>query len=159
MIQQHHEQKSKIIATIKRSLAELKQKADGVEYRYALGEIPESSYRVAMEKLNQSITDENQKLKLHELNFSNTLRIAHQAVLISSELASYWKHGDLKRRQELQQIAFPMGIKYDKEKGIPRTLCVNEVFRVIRSISDDCMDKKTKSDSWLTQKSPFVEKR
>ena len=86
------------------------------------------------------------------------MRIAHQAVLISSELASYWKYGDLKRRQKLQLIAFPMGIKYDKEKGIPRTLCVNEVFRVIRAISEDYKDRKTKSDSWKTQKSPFVEK-
>ena len=52
-----------------------------------------------------------------------------------------------------------MGIKYDKEKGISRTLCVNEVFRVIHAISKDYKDRKTKSDSWLTQKSPYVEKR
>ena len=52
-----------------------------------------------------------------------------------------------------------MGIKYEKEKGISRTLCVNEVFCVIRSISDDYENNETKSDSWLTQKSPFVEKR
>ena len=159
MIQQHQTRKSKIIVTIKKDIVELNQKADSVEYRYALGEIPESSYRVAMERLNKSIADENQKLKLHELNISNTLRIAHQAVLMSSRLVSYWRYGDLKRRQKIQRIAFPMGIKYDKEKGISRTLCVNEVFRVIRAISEDYKDRKTKSDSWKTQKSPYVEKR
>ena len=158
-IQQRHEMKSKIIATIKKDIADLKQKIDGVEYRYALGEIPESAYRVAMERLNQSIVEESQKLKLQEDNFSNTLRTMHQVVLFSSRLVSCWQYGDLKRRQEIQKIAFPMGIKYNKEKGISRTLYVNEVILVIRNISDYCKARKTKSDSWLNQKSPFVEKR
>ena len=159
LLQQHHDKKSKIVAVIKKEIADLKEKSDGVEYRYALSEIPESSYRVAIDKLNQSIAESEQKLRLHESNFSNTLRIAHQAVLISCQLASYWKEGDFKKRQKIQKIAFPMGIKYDKEKGISRTLCVNEVFRVIRDISDDYKNNKTKSDSDLSSKSPFVEKR
>ena len=127
LLQQHHDKKSKIVAVIKKEIADLKEKSDGVEYRYALGEIPESSYRVAIDKLNQNIAESEQKLRLHESNFSNTLRIAHQAVLMSCQLASCWKEGDFKKRQKLQKIAFPMGIKYDKEKGISRTLCVNEV--------------------------------
>ena len=58
----------------------------------------------------------------------------------------------------MQKIAFSMGIKYDKERGISRTLCVNEVFRVIRAVSDSCDDSKSKSDFDLSSKSPFVEK-
>ena len=158
MLQQHHDKKSKIVTSIKKEIAELKQKSEGVEYRYALGEIPESSYQVAIDKLNKNIAESEQKLRLHESNFSNTLRIAHQAVLMSCQLASYWKNGDLKKRQHLQKIAFPMGIKYDKEKGISRTLSVNEVLRVIRSISDDYKEGETKSDFDLSSKSPFVEK-
>jgi len=159
LLQLHHDKKSKIVAVIKKEIAELQQKSDGVEYRYALGEIPESSYRVAIEKLRQGISENEQKLKLHESNFSNTLRIAHQAVLMSCQLAYYWETGDYKKRQKIQKIAFPMGIKYDKEKGISRTLCVNEVFRIIRSISEDCTNRKTKSDFDLSSKSPYVEKR
>ena len=159
LIQQHHENKSKVTSIIKKELEELKQKADGVEYRYALGEIPESSYRVAIEKLGQSIADNEKKLKLHESKLSNTLRVAYQAVLMSSLLADYWKTGDFIKRQKLQKIAFPMGVTYDKEKAIYRTLCVNEVFRVIRAISYDYSDGKQKSDFDLSSKSPFVEKR
>ena len=77
---------------------------------------------------------------------------------MSSLLVDYWKTGDFIKRQKLQKIAFPMGVTYDKEKAIYRTLCVNEVFRVIRAISCDYNEGKQKSDFDLSSKSPFVEK-
>ena len=51
------------------------------------------------------------------------------------QLGSLWKNGSFIIRQKIQNLAFPEGVKWDREKDIPRTDVENEALKVMRLLS------------------------
>ena len=53
---------------------------------------------------------------------------------------------EFKTKQQLQQLVFPEGIRYDKKKGVVRTSKVNSLFDAITLLASDT-SKNKKADS------------
>ena len=51
------------------------------------------------------------------------------------KLGGLWKNGSFIIRQKKQNLAFPEGVKWDREKDIPRTDVENEALKVMRLLS------------------------
>ena len=65
-----------------------------------------------------------------------------KVTLTICQLDSLWSNGNYDIRQKIQILAFPEGVKRDREKDIPRTDVENEVLRVIRLLSNTYKDDK-----------------
>ncbi len=149
----------KNITVLHKRETETKGKLEDVEYRFALGDIPESAYRVAKKRLTDERSEILKEVEEVENQLSNTFPSYSRVVATSCKLGSLWDNSDFKTRQRVQNLVFPQGVRYNRTERNYRTLYVNEVFRVIRDISSDCGDEQSKSDSDYPSKSPFVEKR
>lgn len=147
------------ITTLRKRETETKSKLDEVEYRFALGEIPDTAYKVAKKRLTDERNEILKEVEDLETQLSNTFPSYSRVVATACKLGSLWNNSDFKTRQRLQNLVFPKGVRYNRFLRNYRTLCTNEVFCVIHEISGSCDDMKSKSDSDCSSESPFVEKR
>ena len=148
-------------AVLKKRATELSKQIDELHATYALnyGKMPQVVYEAGLCKLQGELTNVLSQIKednVDEQNLSNTMSLVDFAIVMSSKLGSLWDNGSFKNKQCLQQLVFPEGLYYDREKMDYRTPVVNTCFSVIKGISDDCEMGKTKSDSDSASKSLSV---
>ena len=63
-------------------------------------------------------------------------------IVTVSELGTLWHTSSFAIQQKIQNLAFPEGVKWDREQDIPRTDVENEALRVIRLLSSAYKDGK-----------------
>lgn len=146
------------IIALRKCETEVSEKLDNVEYRFAIGEIPESAYIVAKKRLSEEkskIINDKEEI---ENQLSNTFPSIDKIMLMCCKLGDLWQNSSFKERQKLQNLAFPNGVRYSRLLGNYRTPSANKVLTLIREISDSYEDDKSKSDSDYPSESPFVEK-
>ena len=74
---------------------------------------------------------------------SSNLSVDVERIIVTiSELGTLWQTSSFAIRQKIQNLAFPEGVKWDREKDIPRTDVENEALRVIRLLSTTCESDK-----------------
>ena len=146
---------------LKRKATELSKQIEELHANYGLhfNEMPKVAYEAGINKLQgelsvvySQIKDDNEGGQ----NISNAMSLIDAAVVMSSKLSTLWERGTFKNKQSLQQIVFPEGLLYDREKMGYRTPVVNSCFSVIKGISDDYKWSKTKCDSDSSSKSHLV---
>ena len=63
---------------------------------------------------------------------------------MSCKLGSLWNDSNFVDRQKVQNLVFPSGIYFDKEKDDYRTENENEVFKIFRRFTEIYKDEKKK---------------
>ena len=75
---------------------------------------------------------------------SNMMKYINQTIEMSCKLGSLWNDSNFVDRQKVQNLVFPSGIYFDKEKDDYRTENENEVFKISADLQRVTRMKKKK---------------
>ena len=114
----------------------LRDKKYGLVARFGLNEIPSDVYTATVAGLNDQLAAIETKLIEAAKFTSNHTMDVDAIVATCCKLADLWKKGGLEVRQRIQDLAYPDGVNWSREDGIPRTISENAALRAFRSISD-----------------------
>ena len=128
--------------SVKKTITELSTKIESIEERYALGEINSAIYKKFKDKYESQKQELQSKIENPTLNSSNLELAIDKALNLSESLEKIWTEGDLKQKQNLQNLVFPSGLGYDKSNDRVRTLKVNAIFGSIPILSKEISNIK-----------------
>ena len=128
----------KLESELKSKESKLGNQREQVKIRYGLGEIPTDVYETTIRSINTQLEGIDIELTRISKSTSNLSFDVERILLTACQLSSLWSNGSLDIRQKIQNLAFPEGVKWDREKDIPRTDVENEALRVIRLLSTTC---------------------
>ena len=131
---------------LKARITKLNAQKDDVSMRYGLGEIPGEVYRLTNDALTKRISDAEAELKEAENNSSNFSNVVDSAVAIACNLKALWSNGNYEMRQEVQNMAFPEGIVWDRQNDNYLTPKENLALVTFCSISDSYSLDGTKKE-------------
>lgn len=137
-----NQQNSNVVKTLKTQLGDIEKKIDTIEERFVLGEISPELYNKHLEKFKiekHAIEAEIEKCNLELSNLDNFI---NYAITMTGNLSKYWESSNTTRKQKIQNLMFPDGILYNKEKGIYRTEKVNGIISYIAELSKGLGEKK-----------------
>lgn len=111
-----------------------KQRETVIE-RFVVGNIPKDVYDISRKKLDKDIDGITIEILKLENNSSNPVKNVHRLIITSCILSDLWKYGSFEGRQKIQKLAFPDGVIWNKQNGIPRTITENSVLSLFRCMS------------------------
>lgn len=152
-----NEEQDKEVKTIKANKTEIENKIKKVQVRLGLGEISKEIYDTTIGALQTELYKINTQLNSYSKKLSNIDKTANSISTTSCKLVSLWNNGNYHDKVKLQKSVFPEGVLWDKFNESFRTLKINRVFDVIRSLTDNYNDKKERSDNKTTPLSHLVE--
>lgn len=100
-----------------------------------------------MEALQQKSAEIEMEMAKVKRNLSNLSSRIDTIVATCSMLGSLWRNGELEMCEKIQNLLFPNGILWDKEKGDYRTIEENAALSLIKRISTDYKNKKEENSS------------
>lgn len=120
---------------LRKRLTEVEREIKDCKIRFATGKIDEEAYQAAKEELCSRRDMISLQLDDCQINLSNLESAVPEVVATCSKLESLWHDGDLETKRKVQDLVFPNGIVWDKEKRNYRTTGRNKVFDLIEKIS------------------------
>jgi DNA invertase Pin-like site-specific DNA recombinase len=127
---------------LNKQLTEINKKLDSLEERFAIGEINKELF----EKFTKKYSDEKlpilQELQITEKELSNLEKYVSFALQMAANLPILWGKANHTEKLQLQNLLFPNGIFYSKEKNGYRTEKVNLIFSKIAAKSREAEDNK-----------------
>jgi len=123
------------LAELRKQRTVAKKQRESVMMRYGMGEIPKEVYDLTKTKLDRDLDHLNVEISKLEKNSSNQVSDVNRLILTSCKLSDLWENGTYEIRQNLQKLAFPNGVIWDKEIQKPRTITENGVLTILRSLS------------------------
>ncbi len=124
-------------------LTELTKKLETLEERHAFDEIKEELFERVSAKLKDEIASLKASLDNVKKKLSNPEKFIDHSLKICSNLSTLWVSDKYDEKVKLQELLFPNGILYDREKGNYRTLKVNTILQLTHSFSKGLKHKKT----------------
>ena len=86
-------------------------------------------------------------LSLTEMGVSNLENALESAMAYALKLAPMWAFSDYENKQKLQNLVFPSGMTYNREKDECRTSRINSVFAYMASLARVLENEKTGNSS------------
>ena len=108
----------------------------------AIDAIDDEIYQGAIAELTDKKLKVEKELEKENIKLSNFEHHIHNVVLTCFELGNIWRNGTLEICQNIQHLAFPEGVEWDKSVQNYRTPTINEALNIIRKFSDNYADKK-----------------
>ena len=96
-------------------------KIELIQSKFGLGEINSEIYMAIMSELNSRLAEIRRELEDAGKNLSNMMKYINQTIEMSCKLGSLWNDSNFVDRQKVQNLVFPSGIYFDKEKDDYRT--------------------------------------
>ncbi len=130
----------------KTQLTEVNKKIEALEEKFILEEINRELYDKFLLKYKTEKRNIEEKLANTQLDLSNLEKFVKKYIDLCLELPLFWEKASFHAKMEIQNIVFPEGILYDREKSNYRTPKVNRVILAIASISkslEDAIKRKT----------------
>ncbi len=141
---------------LKGQVDEINKKLHRLEERFILEEISKPMF----EKYNAIFLEEKKKIEdemsQSTVRVSNLEECVDYVLLTSAKLATAWDSSDYKRRQDLQFLVFPEGMKYDRKKDECRTEKVDEIFEYMTRLNRVLREKENGNCKENLQFPPFV---
>lgn len=141
IISENEEQRKKEVI-LKKQKTEISNKLKNCKVRFGMGDIDEDIYQAT----NTTLQDKLDKIELElakcRKDLSNFNKEVDEVFAICCKLDHLWKNSSLETSQKLQNLLFPNGILWDKEKDDYRTFNENEALSVIAKISRSYENKK-----------------
>ena len=144
VLRKGEENQSEQMRVLKARVTKLNAQKEDVMMRYGLGELPVDVYRLTIDGLTKKISEAEAQLKEAENNSSNFSNTVESVVAIACSLRGLWSNGDFEMRQEVQKMAFPEGIVWDRENCNYLTPKENLALVAFRSISDSYKNSSIK---------------
>ncbi len=142
MIHSDNEEQRKNEVLLKKQKTECLNKLRNCKVRFGMGDIDEDIYQ----ETNAALQDKLDKIELElakcRKDLSNFDSEVDEVFAICCKLDCLWKNSSLETSQKLQNLLFPNGILWDKEKEDYRTFDENEALSVIARISKSYENKK-----------------
>ena len=130
---------------LKATYNEAKKKLDTIEERYAIGEIDRILYEKYQPKYEKECVDLNDQISRFG-NYSSTLeKVQKYALDITLNLLTIWESSNLDGKKVLQNMLFPEGIYYNREKDLFRAKRANSFFTIIGVLSGNYSNKNSNS--------------
>ncbi len=142
MILSDNEEQRKNESLLKKQKTEYQNKLKACKVRFGTGDIDEDVYRLTNEELQGKLNEIELELAQCQKKLSNRKEEVDEVLLMCCKLDSLWKNSSLEIEQKLQNLLFPNGILWDKEKEDYRTFDENEALSVIARISRSYENKK-----------------
>ena len=142
MILSDNEEQRKNESLLKKQKTEYQNKLKACKVRFGTGDIDEDVYRLTNEELQGKLDKIELELAQCQKELSNRKEEVDEVFLMCCKLDSLWKNSSLEIEQKLQNLLFPNGILWDKEKEDYRTFDENEALSVIARISRSYENKK-----------------
>lgn len=150
VLKRSEENQSEQMRVLKARITKLNTQKEDVMRRFGLGELPGDVYRLTIDGLLKQISDAEAELKDAENNSSNFSNTVESAVAIACQLKSLWSNGNFETRQEVQKMAFPDGIVWDRENCNYLTPKENSALALFRSISNSYKNSNIKNRTNLS---------
>ncbi|HXP51929.1 MAG TPA: recombinase family protein, partial [Bacteroidia bacterium] len=144
------------IKVLNTRLQETERKMDAIDERFATGEIDKDLYQKFISKYKTEKSEINTELDSLSFKNSNLEKGLEKYCQILTKPSLLWASNGYKGKLELQELMFPKGISYDREKNDFRTPEINEVVFAMAEIARD-IEGKDKGDLCnFNIKSPLV---
>lgn len=132
---------SENITKYKAQRTELISKIDRLEERFILEEIsPELYEKFRVKYIEEKREIEAELLKAEEVS-SNHERYLEAFIKVAPKLREIWDKGDFDAKQAIQEMVFPDGMRYNKEKDVVLTPRVNVIFQFSHIIQREIAGK------------------
>ncbi len=141
---------------LKKRLTERENFLQKIEEKFISEQINQEVYNRQITIVNRDITEIRETLKSAVTNGSNLEIVVAKCLEISQSLSQAWIEHDYENKQRLQQLLFPEGIFYNKQKRVVRTPKINSVFGLIPQLDEPSGDKKISDSSLNRLKFPSV---
>ncbi len=120
---------------LKRKLKEVEGYIEAIDERHAIGKITFESFEKNTKKYESERADILEELAKCTVNSSNLEKVVNHCVEICLKPLLLWENGKMEDRQELQQMIFPQGIIYNKQKRGVQTFRINSFFKIIPMVA------------------------
>ena len=120
---------------LKSQESKLSSQREAVMVRFGLNEIPAEVYNATVNSINSQLEGVEVELSRIKKLTSNLSIDVGRILATACELGALWNTSSFAIQQKIQNLAFPEGVKWDREKDIPRTDVENEALRTIRLLS------------------------
>ncbi len=141
---------------LKGRLTEIAGKMEKLEERFVIGEIDNELYQKFLSKYRKEKSEIELELDGMRFRNSNLENRLEKYCQILCNLNVLWTSNGYKGKLELQELMFPNGISYDREKSDFRTPEINEVAFVMSDIARDLEEKEKGTYDFNDQKSLLV---
>ena len=138
------------------SLTTIENKIEKTNLKFIEDKIDETVYNTYLTKFKKEKEEVLKELENPFIKLSNLEKFTKYTIKITRNLLNIWKSADFNEKVSLQNVIFPEGILYNREKGIYRTLRVNTLFSVNHLLSGEYNDKKQSGKLILNKNSAFV---
>lgn len=125
-----------------KQLSEITNNIKKVQMNRAIDAIDDEIYQGAIAELTEKKLKVERELEKENIKLSNFTHHIHKVVLTCCELGDMWRNGTLDICQQIQHLAFPEGVEWDKSVQNYRTPTTNEALNIMRKFSDDYINKK-----------------
>ena len=141
MLSENEEQERQEIV-LKKQKTECLNKLKTCKMRFGMGDIDEDVYQTTNEMLQEKLDKIELELAKCRKDLSNLDGDVNEVLAMCCKLDCLWKDSSLETSQKLQNLLFPEGILWDKEKDDYRTFNENEALAVIARVSSSYENKK-----------------
>lgn len=135
----HEQVKNRTLLT--KQLSEITNNIKKVQMNRAIDAIDDEIYQGAIAELTEKKLKVERELEKENIKLSNFTHHIHKVVLTCCELGNMWRNGTLDICQQIQHLAFPGGVEWDKSVQNYRTPTTNEALSIMRKFSDDYINK------------------
>ena len=135
---------------LKKQKSEYIGKLKKCKVRFGMGEIDEEIYEMTNKDLQEKLDNIERGLAECRKNLSNLDGEVDDILAMCCKLDSLWRDGSLETCQKLQNLLFPNGILWDKEKDNYRTFDENEALSIIARLSVNYKNKKEENSLELS---------
>ena len=109
---------------------------------YVEGKITQQNYETTLSRYQQDRDQAARKLSETKEPVSNLDEYIRFTIKMSSSLNEIWRISDIGMKQNIQNLVFPEGIRFNKKTDNYRTLRVNSFFAVMGSLSNEMQKNK-----------------
>ena len=127
---------------LKKQKSEYIGKLKKCKVRFGMGEIGEEIYEMTNKDLQEKLDNIERGLAECRKKLSSLDSEVDDILAMCCKLDSLWRDASLETCQKLQNLLFPNGILWDKEKDDYRTFDENEALSIITRLSVNYKNKK-----------------
>lgn len=120
---------------LSKRLTEVDKQIKECYMKYATNKLDIEAYEVVIQELKKRKADIESELQEYGENLSNYEKVIPEIIVTCSKLGSLWRDSELHTKQKIQNLVFPDGILWDKEKRCYRTENCNEFFNILNKLS------------------------
>ena len=134
------------IGNIKKRISTLMTDIKTVKKNKALGKVDDDTFSDVMADLEAEKRNAERELERASVNLSNLTTYIDDTIAIACNLDIYWQNRDFDVCQKIQKLAFPNGVKWDKEKRTLLTNSDNRFLNLLSRVSDSYKNRQEKEE-------------